>query len=203
MNTKEKLLSHLSSLSIEDIGDKIEKLLLFKSLCLKWNSKYNLYSKGDESRFDERHLLDSLSPNLTQNVSRETKTWLDMGCGTGFPILPLAILNNHIEFTGVEPRSKRVLILNHFRRELELENITFHCSTAEEFSDGTFDIVSCRALGSLEEDWNRAQSHLKKEGCFITFKSSSTLLDSHPCESIPYNWAGDANPYYLIIVRNP
>ena len=202
MDTFKKLHIELEKIGVDEVSEKIEKLKAFKALCLKWNSKYNLFSKKDTPRFDERHLLDSLTPVLKLSETTKVSKWLDMGCGTGFPILPLSIVLDKCKFHGVEPRSKRVLILNTFRRELGLDNIEFTCSKIEEFSEKEFDVVSCRALGSLEEDWNRAEKHLKTKGSIITFKTKTEIPSELDYQSIPYHWDLESEPYQLIRIRN-
>ena len=64
----------------------------YMSLFLLENKKHNLISKNDERFLFEKHIYDSLAIGLffkKYNIT-ESKI-LDIGCGGGFPCLPIAI----------------------------------------------------------------------------------------------------------------
>lgn len=176
-------------------------------LYLRWNKRHNLISKTDEEIIWERHVFDSLETTKHVDFQTENPQWLDMGSGMGFPLIPLTIKFPNVSFHSIEPREKRVRILKQLKRELKIENLTLNCGKAEDFvsreTQSCFDIVSCRALGSLEEDWERSQEFLKIDGKFITFKTHSEIdiFNKTPWESYQYNYLTKNEPYY-IVVRN-
>jgi 16S rRNA (guanine527-N7)-methyltransferase len=162
----------------------------------------NLVSKEDEEKIWDRHVLDSLT--ACKFIKEDTKNICDMGCGMGFPLLPLAIANPGINFHGVEPRGKRIQILRQFIRLLEIKNITLHQGTAEEvILPLKMDVVTCRAVGSLQEDWARAQKHMSKSSSFVTFKSQSESWKdpSLNFKEWEYQTAPTEKKYFLISIQ--
>lgn len=188
------------------LNDETPQLQELVGLFLKWNQKHNLISKQDEKVIWERHVFDSLE--IFNYIRKQSPVKiLDMGSGMGFPLLPNKICLPDSEFHSVEPREKRLRILKQFKRELELTKVFFHLGKAEDFvsreTKEQFDVVTCRALGGLEEDWERARPFLKKGGKFITLKSFSDRdhFSKPAWESLPYNHLDKEQPYYLV-VRN-
>jgi 16S rRNA (guanine527-N7)-methyltransferase len=191
----EKLNLNLSKSQLDQLSELHAK---FK----QWNQKMNLVSKEDESKIWDRHILDSLTASLY--IDENTVNLCDMGCGMGFPLLPLAITNPQIKFYGIEPRGKRIQILKQFIRLLEIKNITLYQGTAEEVTlPLKMDIVTCRAVGSLQEDWVRAQKHMSKSGSFVTFKSQSESWEdpSLNFKEWGYQTAPTEKKYFLISIQ--
>ena len=71
----------------------------------------------------ERLVLDAVALSVCLPELSGAKRLADLGTGAGFPGLPIAILNPHLQVHLVDSRLKR----NHFqkavRRELELANV--------------------------------------------------------------------------------
>ena len=168
----------------------------------QWNQKMNLVSKEDESKIWDRHILDSLT--ASKFIEENAKNLCDMGCGMGFPLLPLAITNPQIKFHGIEPRGKRIQILKQFVRFVGVKNITLYQGKAEDVDlPQKMDVVTCRAVGSLQEDWYRAQKHMSKSGSFITFKSQSESWadPSLLFKEFEYQTAPTEKKYFLISIQ--
>lgn len=111
-----------------------------------------------------------------------TCKWADMGAGAGCPIFPLAIVMPEVEFFAVEPRHMRVEFMNYAKGKLGLKNLTVVGKRFETSGLAYLDFVSCRALSTFENDWERAQPGLKRGGKFITLKSFNNIvhLESNP-----------------------
>lgn len=162
--------SHLVGVSFSE-----EQLKLFAALgetVARLNRKHNLVSAGDLPLLRERHIQDSLMALLWTKEAQGAH--LDLGSGTGFPLLPLAIAQPERKFVGVESRSTRVLQMRYLAGELGLRNVELVESRIEELPAGfgPFETATSRALGSLDEDWQRAKPFLQPGGRFITFKST-------------------------------
>ena len=204
---KQIIQKHLESLGFqkETNNSKVESLEKLYGLILKWNQKHNLISKEDEDILLERHILDSMEASHSLSLFPGEAEVLDMGSGMGFPLIPLCILFPQHNFKSIEPREKRVRILKQLKRELGLKNVELFTGKAEEFvSENTeefFDFCTCRALGNLKEDWNRAKPYLKNGGKFITFKSASekNTFEVDPWMSKSYSNLENQEPYYLVV----
>jgi 16S rRNA (guanine527-N7)-methyltransferase len=76
-----------------------------KDLYLDWNSKINVISRKDIDEIYIRHVLHSLS--IAKIISfKEGTQIVDVGCGGGFPGIPLAIFFPGARFTLVDSIGK-------------------------------------------------------------------------------------------------
>lgn len=112
-----------------------------------WNSKINVISRKDIDNFYERHVLHSLSIAKTEMIKSGDKI-LDLGCGGGFPVVPLAILYPDVEFTAVDSIGKKIKVVQAVVESLGLENVTTHNCRVETLGD-KWDWVISRAVAPL------------------------------------------------------
>ena len=137
-----------------------DKLLAFVELLRKWNPHINLVSKGELDRIWQRHVLDSTQ--LFPLASQRANKWLDIGSGGGFPGIICAILASEIspamEFHLVESDNRKAIFLRQASDQLSLAT-TIHPIRVEQLNSGKFDIVTARALASLERLLGLAQPH--------------------------------------------
>ena len=177
--------------------DFLNKTHEFCELILEANRSTNLVSKNDSKKLFTRHVLDSLvfaklstlnyqpsaahqrEPNSeVSQFSTSNIQWTDIGSGAGFPVVPLCLYFPQVKFYAVENRKKRCEFLNLARQKLNLQNIEIIQSKAENSGLKNMDFVSCRAVGSLEADFERAKRILKKGGCFLTLKSKRIINEA-------------------------
>ena len=174
---------HGVKLSEEVLG----KLYDFADLVVETKQFGNLISAKDSEKFLSRHIADSLVPyiyivkEMLKAVPAGAK-WADMGAGAGCPIFPLAIVMPEVEFYAVEPRNMRVQFMKYAKEKLHLDNLTVVGKRFETSGLAYLDFVSCRALSTFENDWERAQPGLKRGGKFLTLKSFNNIvhLESNP-----------------------
>jgi len=133
---------------------------------------------------------ESLSSIVYQRSDLSSKTWADMGAGAGCPVFPLAIVMPEVEFFAVEPRNMRVQFMNFVKEKLQLSNMTVVGKRFETSGLSNLDFISCRALSTFENDWERAMPGLKKGGMFLTLKSFNNIvhLENDPAVHI-YKYA--------------
>ena len=146
------------------------------------------------------------SNNLSSLVSRlSSKRWADMGAGAGCPVFPLAIVMPEIQFYAVEPRHMRVEFRNFAKEKLQLKNLTVVGKRFETSGLADLDFISCRALSTFENDWERAQPALKKGGLFLTLKSFNSIshLENDPAVNIwKYKLPNEEQDYALVTRGN-
>lgn len=157
--------------------DVLGKLYDFADLVVETKQFGNLISAKDSEKFLSRHIADSLVPYIyiVKDIQPGVK-WADMGAGAGCPIFPLAIVMPEVEFFAVEPRHMRVEFMNYAKGKLGLKNLTVVGKRFETSGLAYLDFVSCRALSTFENDWERAQPGLKRGGKFITLKSFNNIV---------------------------
>ena len=66
----------------------------------EWNARINVVSRKDMEHLYTRHILHSLAIAKVCQFKAGAKV-VDIGCGGGFPSVPLAILFPDVEFVGV------------------------------------------------------------------------------------------------------
>lgn len=185
------------------------QLAQFESLVKTESRKQNLVSAGDLPVLRERHTDDALQL-LALPLATTPKTWLDMGSGAGFPLIPLAVALPSTRFIGVEPRGNRARFLNRVARELGIE-IEILASAVEAVAAWphiaeAMDVVSCRALGSLEADAARALPLLKPGGFFATLKTEAPppSIDGYgPLSYVRYRLSGDPVDRHVVFAQKP
>jgi len=150
----------------ENFPSKIQE---FCKLLLEANKTTNLVSKNDEQKLLTRHVADSLI--FATHPVHSANQWTDIGSGAGFPVIPLSLYFPQIKFYATETRKKRCDFLSQAKQSLNLQNLEVIQGKAENCGLKNMDIVSCRAVGSLDEDFEKAKKILKKNGHFLTVKS--------------------------------
>lgn len=148
----------------------------YKDAFLEENSKHNLISKNDEKLLYEKHIYDSLAIKLFLNKYNITKaTVLDIGCGGGFPCLPVAIEFPDIKITGIDSIQKKINSVQTISNKLELKNLELICNRVENLKNKNFDLVISRAVADMAKISEYALPLVKQNGYFIAYKSKKAL----------------------------
>ena len=167
---KEILKSGSEQLGIELDNEKIEQLMTYSSMLKEWNEKINLTAITDDEGIATKHFLDSMSAICTGYVNSKV---IDVGCGAGFPGLVLKIAKPEIELTLLDSLNKRINFLKEVSTELNLCEISFEHSRAE---DGArrmreqFDTVVSRAVANMTVLSELCLPFLKVGGHFLALK---------------------------------
>lgn len=202
-------------LSEETLG----KLYDFADLVVETKQFGNLISAKDSEKFLSRHIADSLMPyfhccqaSFIEDVKPLPSTfktphindrWADMGAGAGCPVFPLAIAMPEVQFYAVEPRHMRVEFMNYAKEKLGLKNLTVVGKRFETSGLADLDFISCRALSTFENDWERAQAGLKHGGTFVTLKSFNNIahLENDPKVHIQKYELPEEEQVYALVTR--
>lgn len=128
---------------------QIEQFDEMQTLYFDWNEKINVISRKDISELYVRHVLHSLS--IAKIISFAPKTRIvDVGCGGGFPGIPLAVLFPEVQFTLVDSIGKKIKVVNEVAQALGLTNVVGIHSRSEDIK-GTFDFVVSRAVTAFPQ----------------------------------------------------
>ena len=126
-----------------------------KPLYTEWNAQINVISRKDIEQLFERHVLHSLS--IAKFISFQPGTQLmDLGCGGGFPGIPLAILFPEASFTLIDSIGKKIKVVKEVSDALGLTNVQAHHMRAEKVKE-QFDFVITRAVAPMSDlvKWTR------------------------------------------------
>ena len=153
------------------------------NIFLEENHKVNLISKNDEKFLWEKHICDSLALERVFEKYKYPETLLDIGTGGGFPSVPLAISNPKIKIYAVDSIAKKIRAVQTFKDKLNLKNLFPICSRVENI-DEKFDIVTSRAVASLDKICEYALPKLKPNGYFAVFKSKKASEEIKNAQNI-------------------
>ena len=76
-----------------------------------WNSRINVISRKDMDQFYLHHVLHSLAIAKVCRFGPGARV-MDVGCGGGFPGIPLAILFPEVQFTLVDSIGKKIRVVD-------------------------------------------------------------------------------------------
>lgn len=160
----------------------------------------SLISKSDIHNIWGRHIADAMTAGALLKLSMQGH-WLDIGCGAGLPLVPLAILLPGWTVVGIDTRTLRIDFLKEVQERIGLANLELLKGNARVLGSspelaGSFDWVSTRAVGKIPEDASLALPFLKPGGSFLTFKGSERA------ERIDGYQAPTYTPYRLPTVDN-
>ena len=149
----------------------IEKLEMFKSLLLDYNSKYNLISKKTEKEIWSRHILDSAQLIKYCNM-KNNKNLVDFGSGAGFPGIVLGIFNKNPEFHVklYEKSPVKRSFLNNVKNKIDV-NFEIAENVYDELIDT--DLIVCRAFKKLDQIVKISREKVKKSHKLIILKGKS------------------------------
>jgi 16S rRNA (guanine527-N7)-methyltransferase len=120
----------------------------YVDLLKHWNGTINLIGKATQHDIWGRHIWDSYQ--LLPLVPKRAKTLVDLGSGAGLPGLVLAIAAPKLAVTLVERDIRKSTFLREAARSLGLSNVTVRNDDAH-FLDATFDVITARALASIND----------------------------------------------------
>lgn len=126
--------------------ETFEKLERYAGLLREENARQNLVSAATLDTIWDRHIADSAQ--LVRYEPRSAASWVDIGSGAGLPGIVIACLASG-PVNLVEPRRLRSEFLHKVSESLQL-NATVLCTKAERM-EGTFDVITARAVASLSK----------------------------------------------------
>lgn len=154
--------------------DETRSALLFEfsQNLIETNKHFNLTAITDEHEIIIKHFIDCAS---IASLIDKGSTVIDVGCGAGFPSIPLAILRDDLNITGLDSTRKRINFVNEQARLLKLSNLSGVCARAEEFAElrrEAYDVCVSRAVAKLNVLSELCIPLVKIGGAFVAMKSS-------------------------------
>jgi len=156
-----------------------EKTLLdFQRLCdilLEFNTHTNLTAIRDEEGVAIKHFADSLAALIFDLIPKNSKV-IDIGCGAGFPGLPLAHVRRDISVTFLDSTAKKLKFTEKACNELSIDASFLPVRAEDVASDKkyreSFDIAVSRAVASLPVLLELSLPFVKVGGTFIAYKAT-------------------------------
>ena len=155
--------------------------LRYAELVRAFSDKLDLVSPGDLSRFEERHIRDSLRalPYVRQAPPGPA---VDVGSGAGLPGIPLAIADPERRWRLLEPRQRRAAFLEEVVRDLDLPNVEVLAQTAEEAVrtlGPAHAVATARALAPPGEAVEILRPLVAPGGSILVFAGAGEVATKH------------------------
>ncbi len=172
---KDLLIEGSTKLGIELSVEKIEKLLHYLELIIKWNKVHNLTAIDDPSEGVKKHLLDSLSILSFIKKGRI----LDVGSGAGLPGIVIALMRDDVGVTSIDSVGKKCRFMEHARLDLNLINFNVVNDRVEMYNTNEcFNQIVSRAFATFE-DTKKLTAHLIcPEGEYLFMKGKHYKMES-------------------------
>ena len=169
----ETLLAGLPELGLELSEKTAEKLCQFGEAVVKQNEVMNLTAITEPSQVAKLHLLDSLT--VAKTVDLKGKWVIDVGCGAGFPGVPVQIACPEAKVTLLDSLGKRMAWLEQILPQL---GVNAQCVTAraEEYAAKhreSYDYATSRAVARLNILLELTAPFVKVGGAVLAMKGAA------------------------------
>ncbi len=197
----------------------IERMEIFYALTVRMleeNEKYNLTAITDINKIILNHYADcvTLSAKLKKGASI-----IDVGCGAGFPSLPLAIVRPDLKILAMDSTAKRVNYVQETANMLGLSHISTVVMRAEdggklpEYRE-KFDYATARAVAELRVLSELTLPFVKVGGQLVAMKGKNAEFElsaakkaiatlggrNTVCENVTLKGDGEVLTHPLIII---
>ena len=164
----------LPALSLELEEDRCRKLCDFGHAMVKQNEVMNLTGITEDAQVAKLHLLDSLTVLACADL--RGKSLIDVGCGAGFPGVPLAIACPDARITLLDSLAKRMNWLETVLPQLGVPNARCVTARAEEAVTKcreTYDFATSRAVARLNILLELTAPYVRIGGAVLAMKGSA------------------------------
>ena len=177
-NTLEAGLPELGLTLSEEI---CRKLCDFGRAMVKQNEVMNLTGITEDAPVAKLHLLDSLT--VLSCADLQGKSLIDVGCGAGFPGVPLAIASPTAKITLLDSLGKRMKWLEEVLPQL---GVSAQCVTAraEEYvlkHRESYDFATSRAVARLNILLELTAPYVKVGGAVLAMKGAAAREELAEC----------------------
>ena len=164
-----------SLLSIEIM----EKFYLLTVRMLEENEKYNLTAITDPDKIILNHYADCCA--MASRLKKGSYI-IDVGCGAGFPSLPLAIVRPDLKILAVDSTAKRVSYVDQTAKMLGLDNLKAEVMRAEDGGKNPeyrekFDYATARAVAEMRVLSELTLPFVKVGGQLVAMKGKNAEFE--------------------------
>jgi len=154
--------------------ENTEKFAKLAVMLTEANEKMNITAITDPRGVAIRHFADSVK--AARLIPQGAKV-IDVGCGGGFPTLPLAIARPDLEITALDSTAKKLTFVESAAKELRL-NVKTLAARAEDIGNDpahreAYDVCVSRAVARLDVLCELCIPLVRTGGLFIAMKGAA------------------------------
>ena len=171
----------LTTLGLALPQERQERLCAFARAMVKQNEVMNLTAITEDIQVARLHLLDSLTVLCCADL--RGKTLIDVGCGAGFPGVPLAIACPEAKITLLDSLGKRVKWLEQTLPQLGIsaECVTARAEEAVVTRRESYDFATSRAVARLNILLELTAPYVKVGGAVLAMKGAAAKEELAEC----------------------
>ena len=158
-----------------------DKLCAFGRAVVKQNEVMNLNAITEDTQVAKLHLLDSLTVLACADL--RGKRLIDVGCGAGFPGVPLAIACPEASVTLLDSLGKRMKWLEAVLPQLDIqaECVTARAEEAVASRRESYDFATSRAVARLNILLELTAPYVKVGGAVLAMKGAAAREELAEC----------------------
>lgn len=157
---------------------KVEAFYRLTEFMLEQNKLFNLTAITEPEKIILLHYADCAK--LAAVLPKKIKM-IDIGCGAGFPTLPVALLRPDIEILAIDSTAKKVNYVASAAELLGLSNVKTRVARAEDLARGElrehFDVATARAVSEMRILAELALPFVRLGGQFIAMKGKNAEFE--------------------------
>src|SRR5437764_8422356 len=181
-------------------ADRLERLIDYYALIMKWNDRLHLVAPCSPAEFATRHVLESLT--LLKHLPVGAMI-IDVGSGAGLPVIPCLLVRDDLRATLIESSNRKAVFLREALRPVTPpDRAQVMAARFEEVKIPQADFVTCRALNRFGEilpalvDWAPRNSTLLFFAGESIRNQIQTTLGSVTVERVP-----NSERRFLLVAR--
>ena len=170
---KQTLLAELPALGLTLDEETADQLCAFGAAVVAQNAVMNLTAITEPDAVAKLHLLDSLTVLTVADL--KGKAMIDVGCGAGFPGVPVAIAAKDAKVTLLDSLGKRMTWLETILPQLGVKARCITARAEEAVADHRekFDYATSRAVARLNILLELTAPYVRVGGAVIALKGSA------------------------------
>lgn len=164
----------LPRLGLDLPAERQTALCAFGEAVVRQNEVMNLTAITEPEQVAKLHLLDSIS--LLTLMDLRGKRMIDVGCGAGFPGVPVKIACPEVKLTLLDSLGKRMNWLEQILPQLgvEAECVTARAEEAVQNRREQYDVATSRAVARLNILLELTAPYVKVGGTVLAMKGTAT-----------------------------
>lgn len=151
-------------------------LIRLRDRVLDENTRINLTALREPEKCWIGNVLDSLPLLEILEKLGSPKTFLDVGTGGGFPLLPMALALPDSTWTGLDSTGKKIEAIRRIAADVGITNVNLVIARAEAAAHDKahreqYDVVTARAVADLSALLEFTSPFAKQHGFIVLWKS--------------------------------